>query len=61
MSDHHILNIEELTQLAKNKGINTIINRKNEKMNLDLIRIKERLETLAFGLDRNFVNMDLII
>ncbi|EWS74832.1 ribonucleoside-diphosphate reductase, alpha subunit (macronuclear) [Tetrahymena thermophila SB210] len=61
MSDHHILNIEELTELAKSKGIHHIINRKNEKMNLDLIRIKERLEALTFNLDRNFVNMDLII
>lgn len=30
-------------------------------MELDLVRIKERIEKLAFGLDREFVNIDLII
>jgi hypothetical protein len=61
VTDHHILSIHELEALVKSKGITHVINRKNEQMNLDLVRIKERIEKLAFGLDSSFVNIDLII
>lgn len=60
MSDHHILSIQEMEELVKKKGISYVINRRNEHINLDLVRIKERLEKLAFGLS-SYVNIDLII
>lgn len=61
VTDHHILTLSELDELVKKKGVTHVLNRHGEKMNLCLIRIKERIEKLAFGLDRTFVNIDLII
>jgi len=61
VSDHHILSIQELEALVKQKGITHVLNRHGEKLDLNLVRIKERIEKLAFGLDKSFVNIDLII
>lgn len=61
VTDHHILTLSELDELVKKKGVTHVLNRHGEKMDLCLIRIKERIEKLAFGLDRAFVNIDLII
>lgn len=53
--------LHSLEELLKQKGITHVINRNGEKQELHLDRIKERIERLAFGLDKNFINIDLII
>jgi hypothetical protein len=53
--------LHSLEEILKKKGIKHVVNRNGENQELHLDRIKERIERLAFGLDKNFVNIDLII
>ena len=49
------------SQELKEKKIQYVYKRNGEKQAVDIARIIERLERLAFGLDSNYINLDLIV
>jgi len=44
-----------------NENLKFVTNRKGEKEDLDIEQIRQRLDFLCFELDRNFVDVDLIL
>lgn len=53
--------MEALVELVVHKKITHILKRDGEKQEIDLVHIKKRLENLSFGLDMNFININLIM
>ena len=53
--------MESLVELVAHKKITHILKRDGEKQDIDLGHIRKRLENLSFGLDMNFININLIM
>ena len=60
-NENQILDMEQLKTLLIEKQIFYVIVRSGKKKPLDLEQIRKRIDSLAYGLDRNFVNINLIV
>jgi hypothetical protein len=53
--------MEALNDLIERKKITHILKRDGTKQSIDLVHVKKRLESLSFGLDMNYLNLNLIM
>lgn len=56
-----ILSLEALYKLLEQRKVTNVTIRNGKRQKLRLEAISERIDKLANGLDRNFVNINLIV
>ena len=59
--ENKILSLEELYKILEIRKVSNVTIRNGKRQKLRLEAIYERIDKLAFGLDRNYVNINLIV